>query len=461
LKTDLSALPVDNLWKLFPDTYATKASNGFWIPYRHLKFALRRVAKGLLRKEGGYNAIISMPASYGKSKAFSVWLPIWYMETFPRRKVMETGYSSAHVNVFAKEVRDEIKFNPKVSIKLAEGSKGADDFKTTAGNEYWAAGIGGALTGHHFHLGIIDDPIKEWDEALSENFREKIKNWYHSVFYKRRMPNSSMIVVMTRWHEDDLAGYLQEKEADDWDVINLPALAERGDLMGRPTGECLCPELYPQEHVEGVKAKTPPIIWDALDQQHPSAVEGNVIKRAWWKYYTELPGRFDEVIMCADMNMDEDLDNDRTAYVVMARRGSSIYILHVFREIMDFDRQIPKFIETVKMFPRVGAKLVENKANGPAVESFLKRKIPGIQLVEPEGGKFSRVMGVLELWTAGNIFVPNIDDPKIAVKYPWVKDYLNEHANFPQGRYDDQVDATSMGLLYFRKAIQQGLKFYQ
>lgn len=724
MAVDLSTIPLESLWRLFPDTYAAKCSNGTWIPYRHLKFVLRRVAKGIMRPEGGYQALINLPASYGKSQAISCWLSTWFMDTFPNKQEILTGYSGEHVNVFARQVRDTIKDNEKVNVKLKNTVGKATDFETTRGGKFWAQGIGGALTGHHFDLGIIDDPIKEWDEAISENFREGIKNWYHSVFYKRRKPRASIIIIMcmtgdtpvlmadgsehslrnlkigdriatyedghitvstvrnwknqgfdftyeiktssgitvksnkrhpflvcrngysewerlknlkagdklvrvslgengaecsaplmgvrnqlvvkdsahhtttkkcvklvrfenpvqkriehegceigmelnqkilmpllkskaenalfaanhrhkataaltgptnsalttitpqgkcedccatvaillsdmarpresyfwplstykstldeivsikpigykevfdiqvdrtgnfianglvshnTRWHEDDLSGYLMAKEPDDWDVISLPAIATRGDLMGRAQGEVLCPELYPKEHVYAVKEKTPTLIWDALDQQQPSALAGNVIKRNWWKYWDVLPTHLDEIIAAADLNLfkDKKLKNDRTSYGVLGRRGANIYVLHVFRDILDFDEQVPQFHNLVKRYPMMGAKLVENKANGYAMERTLRTTIPGIILREPHGGKLARVLGVLDMWKAGNIWIPRDD-----VKYPWVKDYVNECSNFPQGRYDDQVDMTSLALVYFKEQIQGGLTFY-
>lgn len=221
----------------------------------------------------------------------------------------------------------------------------------------------------------------------------------------------------------------------------------------------LCPALYPKEHVYAVKAKTPALIWDALDQQTPSALAGNVIKREWWKYYkdNQLPIHWDEIIACADLNFfkDKKLKNDRTAYVILGRRGAKIYVLHAFREILDFDVQVTEFHNLVKRYPKLGAKLIEDKANGHALENTLKNTIPGILLRPADQGKLARVLGVLQFFKAGNIYVPDDD-----VKYPWVKDFINEHANFPQGRYDDQVDAMSLGLVYFQEQIQGGLDFY-
>ena len=457
---ELAELPVEDFWRLFPDTYGVNITNNQWIAYRHLKFALRRIAYGLMRPGGGYNAILNMPASYGKSLSCSVILPTWYLDTFPGKQVILTGYSGDHVKVFARQTRDMIKDNPKVNVKLKHTTAKAIDFETSTGGSYWAQGmLDGQLTGHHFDLGIVDDPIKTWDEAINENFRERIKKWYHSVFYNRRKPGASMLLVQTRWHEDDLTGFLMDKEPKDWDLISLPAIAEAGDMMGRAKGDVLCPELYPKEHVYQVKAKTPPIIWDAMDQQRPSALAGNVIKREWWQYWKEkdLPLHWDEIISCADLNFfkDKKLKNDRTAYLVLGRRGSKIFVLHAYREILDFDVQVTEFHNLVKRYPQIGAKLVEDKANGHALETTLKNTIPGILLVPPNGGKLARVLGVLSFWKAKNIYVPDDD-----VKYPWVKDFINEHANFPSGRYDDQVDAMSLGLVYFQEQIQGGLEFY-
>ena len=446
---NLAELPIENLWKLYPHTLAAHASKGQWVAHPHLRFASKKIAKALAK--GNARLYFHMPPGYGKSQLISHWVPTWSLEMFGKVKIIETGYSDTHVKQFGREVLEEMN-NERLAVRAKKDTAAAKDFKTLDDGQYWAAGIGGSLTGKHGNIILIDDPIKTWKEALSPTFRENLKNWFNSVLYMRKLKNSSIILLMTRWHEEDLAGYLLNEHPDKWEEIRLPELAEENDPMGRKPGETLCPAMFSQKEAEAKKKALPPVIYNALIRGTPGSIEGNLWKRKDFRFYTALPTRFDEVGVFSDMSMKGLKSSDRNAFQCWGRKGANCYLIDHVAFIGDFNAQKETFKRFVLKHPEAIGKYIEDAANGPAIVSALQHHISGLVLIDPQGGKEVRVIAAQPMMTAGNVYVP-APDPKNPELTARVKEFIDECANFPSARYDDQVDAASMALIHFSGKI--------
>ena len=320
-----------------------------------------------------------------------------------------------------------------------------------------AAGVGGPITGHGAHLAIIDDPVKDAEDANSKTQRDAKWDWYRFVLRTRLMPGGAIVLVLTRWHEDDLAGRLlqaaaSDPEADQWTVLRLPAIAEEEDPLGRELGQALWPEQYDETALKEIKASVGSYVWAALYQQRPAPAEGGVLQRKWWKYYKVPPGRFEEIIQSWDMAFKDNKDNDFVVGQVWGRLGADKYLLDQVRGRMDFPTTVQGVKNVTAKWRLAHRKLVEDKANGPAVIATLRHQIPGLIAVNPEGGKEARAAAASPQIEAGNVYLP---DPTIA---PWIGDFVEECAAFPGGANDDQVDAMTQALIYFNSRAPRGAK---
>lgn len=405
-----------------------------------LQDMLDRVALGEIT-----HLIIEMPPRHGKSETTTVRFPVYRLEDDPSRRVIIGAYNDTFAAKFGRKARRAAML---AGIVLSTDRNAADDWETTEGGGVRSVGVGAGITGHGGDLIIVDDPVKNREEAESETYREKVWEWFTDDLYTRREPGAAVIVIMTRWHEDDLVGrILASDHAPKWTVIRLPALAESGDSLGRKVGEALWPVRYPVDELLSIKTLQGSYAFNALYQQRPAAPEGGLFKRTWWKYYDKAPARFDLVIQSWDMAFK---DTDGSDYVVGQVWGvlrANAFLLHESRAKRDFPDTVAEVRRVSALFPLAAGKYVEDKANGPAVIATLRQKLSGLIAVNPEGGKMARAAAISPLVEAGNVFLPN--------KAEWVGDYVDELASFPTGRYDDRVDATSQALLRLQPHMRE------
>lgn len=397
-----------------------------------------------------------MPPRNGKTELVSRRLPPLAFGRNPDEQIIAASYGSELAgknNRDVQRIMDSATYRelfPAASLQ-SEGVKGKwlrnnDIFEIVGRAGYYrAAGVGGAITGQGMTLGLIDDPFKNREEADSPTIREKVWDWYTSTFYTRAEEGARILLTMTRWHEDDLAGRLLQQskndpKADKWEVVSFPALRgpEPCPYDPRAPGEALWPGKYPLDVLEVMRSVMGSRDWSALMQQSPTTEGGNIVKRAWWKFYRVVPAKFDELIQSWDLTFKE----KGSSYVcgqVWGRIGASKYLLDLYRAQVGFV-ETQMAIQTMTMkWPQAYRVLIEDKANGPAVLDSLKHKIPGLIAISPEGSKESRVHAVSPQIEAGNIWLPE--------NAPWLHDYLVEWDQFPNGANDDQVDATSQALL--------------
>lgn len=417
--------------------------------FRHIELVSDKIAQAIMR--GGARLIVSMPPRHGKSWLLSKWTPAWFLSHFPHKRVILASYASEFASTWGRAVRDTVGKYPQLGLRLNNDVSAADGWalKTTGPGEYAmrTAGIGGPITGMGGDLLIVDDYCKNSAEADSAAYRKQAADWWDTTFYSRAEPGASIIVLATRWHAGDLIGHILASETrDQWEYINLPAIAEdENDQLGRPIGQALCQERYDEKALDLIRGTVGTRAWFALYQGRPSSEQGNIVKRAWWKYWDALPAKFDELIISGDLSFTGKTKSDRVSMQVWGRIGAQKYLVDRIKGVMGFTKSIEMFITLINRWPNAKRRLIENKANGPALEDQLKKHIPGIILVEPRGDKIARLYAVTPTMEAGDCYLP----PKS--RFPWVDDYENELADFPNGAFDDDVDATSQALQYFEK----------
>lgn len=380
--------------------------------------------------------------------------PSFFIGKNPERRVIEVSYGDSLARKFGRANKQKLEeFGEELfGIKLPRDNASVTDWGIEGHRGGMiSAGIGGPITGEGADLLIIDDPIKNRQEANSKTYREMIWNEWQNTLLTRLHPDGAVILIMTRWHEDDLAGRLikqmkEDPKADRWDIVSLPAIAEENDLLGRAPGEPLWPERYSKEKLESIKTSVGSYVWSALFQQNPRPQEGGIFRREWWKFYRQTPNHFDEIIQSWDMSFKETTSGSYVVGQVWGRIGADKYLLDQIRDRMDFPATVQAVRTLSAKWPQANAKLVENKANGPAVVSTLKNEIAGLIEVEPQGGKEARAAAVSSDIEAGNVYLP---DPSIA---PWIHDFIEESCAFPTGANDDQVDAMTQALLRLRNS---------
>lgn len=438
-----------------PAGLARLASNKRWIPARHLLLLnekLMDVAAGRCKR-----LIITMPPRHGKSNFVSEYFSAWFIGTFPNKRVILTSYEADFAAEWGMKTRDVIAEWGEVlwGIRLKKDSKARKRWNLESyKGGMQTAGAGGPLTGKGMHLGIIDDPIKNDQEAQSKTIRDKIWNWYRATFYTRLEPEGAIILIQTRWHEDDLAGRLlreMDLGGESWEVLNLPAIAEDQDALSRELGEALWPQRYPLERLSEIQQTIGSYWFNALYQQRPAPEEGNIFKRHWWKHYNERPDAecFDRIIQSWDTAFKE---LDTSAYVVGQVWGLSngkgntlknkAYLLEQSRSKIN-GPDTARAVQAMKeKWPQTDAIYIEDKASGPSVIATLREKgINGVIPVQVKGGKEVRASAMSIFVEAGDVYIPNPD-----VYGLWVAEFIEEFATFPNAEYADQVDAASQAI---------------
>jgi predicted phage terminase large subunit-like protein len=435
----------DEAWRALPCLLAERLTDGRFKRFPHIRFLSRQIGQAVMA--GNARLIISMPPRHGKSWLTSLWTPVWFLGLSPEQNVILSSYEADFAASWGRHVRNAItEYSSELGIYLTEDSKAADRWNTPEGGGMITAGIGGAITGRGGNLIIVDDPVKNWEQAMSEVYRQKAIDWFDSTLYTRAEPGASIIILMTRWHQRDLAGYLINEHQVPWKEIRLPALAEENDPLGREIGQALCPERFDAAALESIRGALGSQMWNALYQQRPSAQEGNIFKRQWWRFYRALPARFDVLIQSWDMAFKDKSTSDYVVGQLWGKVGANKYLIDQVRARMDFPTTLRMVRSLSAKYPNAHQKLIEDKANGPAVIDSLKNELSGLIAVEPNGGKEARANAVTADIEAGNVHLP---DPSIA---PWIHDYIEEFANFPNGAHDDQVDATTQALIRLRGA---------
>lgn len=411
--------------------------------------------------EGGIYCVGRKLVPTHNSTTVTATFPSWYIMRNPDKKVIAVSYGDDLAQRFGNQNLEKVRTYGKIfGVDLNKKKANAKEFRIKGRTGVMiSAGYGSGLTGNPADLIVIDDPVKNRLEADSETDRNRKWSDYIDSIESRISAGGKIILIMTRWHEDDLAGRLMEHYADRTTVINLPCEAEEDDVLGRKVGDALCPEIgkdnkwladFKAAHMseEGVRS------WNALYQGRPTAKEGNILKREWWQYYEVSEYEkgdlvFDTMLMSVDAAFKDEKQNDYVAIGVWGKRGNRIYLVDCVNEHLNFMATMRKIRVLKARHPKVGATLIEDKANGTAIIQVLRNEIMGVIPVTPDASKEARVNAVSLYIEAGNVYLPKDK------KFTW--EFIDQCASFPNGKHDDLVDMMSQALsrLIFSKTLRK------
>ena len=414
--------------------------------------AFERVANGELKR-----LIINMPPRHTKSEFASYLFPAWFLGKYPEKKIIQTAHTAELAVGFGRKVRNLISNDDyqKVfkGVELSSDSKAAGRWNTNKGGDYFAIGVGGAVTGKGADVLVIDDPHSEQEAAVGQyntDVYDKVYEWYTSGPRQRLQPGGAIIIVMTRWSKRDLTGQIiknsiQKEGASEWEVIELPAIL--------PSGKALWPGFWKQEELESLKAELPVSKWNAQYQQNPTSEEGALIKREWWQEWdqSQMP-ECEAIIQSWDTAF---LKTQRADYSACTTWGifnwpdedgqtiPNLILLDAFKEKLEFpDLKRAAYDKYWEWEP--DQMIIEAKAAGsPLIFELRAMGIPVTEFTPSRGqDKIARVNAVTDLFASGVVWCPPTR---------WAEEVVEECASFPSGDHDDLVDSTTQALLRFRQ----------
>lgn len=414
------------------------------VPARHHRLLidkLQRVADGHCKR-----LMVFMPPGSAKSFYANVRFAPWYLGRNPNHAIITTSYGQELASKWGRRSRNIVgsqRYRSIFGFGLAQGTTAVDNWMTERGGEYIAAGVGGPITGNRADGGLIDDPVKGREEADSETMRAKIKEWYANDFWTRLKPGAWVILIQTRWHEDDLAGWLLEEAkigGEQWEVVSLPMIAEENDALGRAIGEPLWPEWFTSAMVS--EAKRDARRWSALYQQRPTPDEGAYFKREWIKWYADMPPLNTlKIYGASDFAVTADA-NDYTVHGIFGvDPNDDIYILDWWRMQATSDVWVETQLNMASQWePLAWAEesgQIE-KGVGPFIQKrqhedknyFWRRQFVSSR------DKPTRARAIQARMAMGKVYFPR--------NRAWATDLVDELMRFPAGTHDDQVDTLSL-----------------
>ena len=438
---------------------------------RHHKImaeAFERVANGTNKR-----LIINMPPRHTKSEFASYLLPAWFLGQYPHKKVIQTSHTAELAVGFGRKVRNLVNQAEYKDIfpntALQADSKAAGRWNTSKGGDYFAIGVGGAVTGKGADLLIIDDPHSEQEATLAEihpEIYDKTYEWYTSGPRQRLQPGGAIVVVMTRWSKRDLTGQVlkssMQRDGEEWEVIEFPAIM--------PSGNALWPEFWSLEELSNLRNELPHSKWMAQYQQEPTSEASAIVKREWWKEWEgERPPPCDFILMSWDTAFEKNNRADYSACTVwgvfyqaadhpeeyesdeeyertkrsLGAPQANIILLNAIRDRLEFPELKRLVLEEYKEW-EPDSIIIEKKASGaPLIYELRSMGVPVQEFTPTRGNdKISRLNAVSDIFASGRVWYPPTR---------WAEEVIEEVASFPAGEHDDYVDSTSMALMRFRK----------
>ena len=399
-----------------------------WAYQQHIQGQLQRVTSGEIDR-----LMLFVPPRHGKSEMTTVRYSMWRLEREPTLRIILGAYNQTLSEKFSRKCRRIA----RERMVLSTERNAAEDWETVQGGGVRAVGVGGGITGQGGDLIVIDDPVKNREEAESLTYREKVWDWYTDDLYTRLEPGGQMILIMTRWHEDDLAGrILASEDAPNWVVVSLPAEAEEGDPIGREIGAPLCPARYDKEALADRRRVLGPYGYGSLFQQQPRPREGGYFRAEWFEIVDAAPAVAQKVRWW-DMAASQG-EGDYTVGLLMSRANGVYYIEDVRRGQYSAHAAEQIVKQTAQMDGR-GLRIwmeQEPGSSGKAVIASYVRLLQGYPFrgKPSTGNKELRADPFAAQCEAGNVKL---------VKGAWNREYIEELTMFPNGAHDDQVDASS------------------
>ena len=451
----------------------------FLIPYSSLlwnKYMVAKhhvlIAKHLEAVEAGHinRLMIFMPPRAGKTMLSSQNFIPWYLGRNPEHQVIYATYQFERAGDVGKKARDNMNSQHHRNVFpeccLSTDSKGKNKFETTRGGMAVFTGTDGAITGRGAHLLVIDDPIKGRKKAESEKAQKELRDWYSSDAYTRLMDQNAIIVILTRWHYNDLAGWLlREHPQEQWRVLNLPAIAmDEDDILDRSPGEPLWPEKYPIDRLMQTKHAMSSRDWASLYQQRPVPEEGGMVNLNWFKRFNiksdewisflvairmgnksiKPPNGIKYIVQSWDTAFKESELNDPSACTIWGVAKNGFYLLGVINQRMNFPKLRASVVNTWSEWclpnMRPVTVLIEDKASGQSLIQDIKQNYNQIPVIpiKADASKQVRLSEVSALIEAGRVYLPHDAE--------WTAEYETQIMEFPLGKNDDLVDSTSQFL---------------
>jgi len=417
--------------------------------HKRMAAAFERVANGECKR-----LIINMPPRHTKSEFASYLLPAWFLGRFPNKKVIQTSHTAELAVGFGRKVRNlvdsEVYKEIFPDLSLSADSKAAGRWNTSKGGDYFAIGVGGAVTGKGADVLIIDDPHSEQEAAMAAvnpEVYDKVYEWYTSGPRQRLQPGGAIVIVMTRWAQRDLTGQVLKADAqrggEGWEVIEFPAIL--------PSGNPLWPQFWSLEELAALREELPNAKWQAQYQQNPVGNESAIVKRDWWKWWEEdEPPQCEFILQSWDTAFEKtqraDYSAGTTWGVFMNPKDGNrpnVILLNTYKKRVEFPDLKKDVMEEYNAY-EPDTIIIEKKASGaPLIYELRAMGIP-VQEFTPSKGqdKIARLNAVSDIIASGKVWVP---------KTRWAEELVDEIAAFPAGEHDDLVDATTLALMRFRQ----------
>jgi predicted phage terminase large subunit-like protein len=381
--------------------------------------------------------MVFMPPRHGKSELISKYFPAWYLGKHPDHRVILASYEADFAATWGKHARDILSqhhstFN--IQIDDASAARNRWDIQNHNGGMV-TAGVGGPITGKGADILIIDDPVKNAEQANSPTYREKALDWYNSTAYTRLEPDGAIILIMTRWHEDDLAGKLLKQDNEDWTILKLPAINK--------DGEALWPERYGLKELNRIKKQIGGYWFNAMYQQTPQPSEGGLLKREWLQYHQHPMngdyGSFD-IYQGWDLAISEKESADYTVCCTLGRHrhDNNLYLLDIYRAHIDFPTQVSKVIEYIQKYKPLVIGIEDVAYQRALPQQVLSQEILPIKPIKRVGDKVTRIIGISPFFENGMIKVPGT--------HMELDNFRDEYLHFPRGRHDDILDALEIAV---------------
>jgi predicted phage terminase large subunit-like protein len=416
--------------------------------HKRMAAAFERVARGECKR-----LIINMPPRHTKSEFASYLLPAWFLGNFPQKKIIQTSHTAELAVGFGRKVRNLVDSDTFTEVfpgvGLQADSKAAGRWNTNQRGDYFAIGVGGAVTGKGADILIIDDPHSEQEAAMAAvnpEVYDKVYEWYTSGPRQRLQPGGAIVIVMTRWAQRDLTGQVLKADAqrggEGWEVIEFPAIL--------PSGKPLWPSFWSLAELEALREELPNAKWQAQYQQNPVGNESAIVKRDWWQWWEEDdPPACEFILQSWDTAFEKTQRADYSAGTTWGiflnpKDGNrpNIILLNTYKKRVEFPDLKKDVLEEYQQF-EPDTVIIEKKASGaPLIYELRSMGIP-VQEFTPSKGqdKIARLNSVSDIIASGKVWVP---------KTRWAEELVDEVAAFPAGEHDDLVDATTLALMRFR-----------
>jgi len=413
-----------------------------WDHQLYLFERLERVTTGETKR-----MMIMMPPRHSKSETVTIHYSAYRIERNPALNVIIASYNQKLANRFSRRVR---RIAEDRRWRLAADRRSAEEWETAAGGGVRAVGVGAGVTGFGAGLIVIDDPVKNRAQAESATYRQRTWDWFNDDIYTRLEPGASLVLIQTRWHEDDLAGrLLREADAggEKWEVVKLAALADEGDPLGRKPGMPLCPSRFGEADLMRIKARLGSYSFSALYQQEPVPTGGGIFKREWLNRVVERAPDGLRWVRGYDLAVSTKTTADHTASFRCAldERSGILYIADGFRGRIEFPEQRRYIRERIE-HERDTRHCIESALHGQAFVQELQREVKfagrSISAIRPDGDKTTRALPWAARAEAGKL---------VLVRGPWISDLIEEVCRFPNSKHDDQVDAISLAVQMIAK----------